>query len=397
MNYEEFIALLKKAIGDRSQTKFAKDAGIAVETLNRMLNMKAGQPSRKTLTKIAMASNNTVSEAELLNVSGYSISKQHISEIQDKIQKFIIDIPFKKEDVYSSIQEFVQSKTTMFETQKQIPITFIVQKEKAVLPEDQDGEFAVLVSLSSEMPNQNTVLVADVVVFYLKTVTDKYMIRKIAYEPEITSRYGSQIGQKLLRLQNFDAEFPAQYVLRMKKRYAESSSEEKLLRAIFGEPQTDTERIMGIGFFVQHTLPEYVFKDFILKHQDSFCQTAHERQIFVRYTGNDEVSRNEAFQNYKSVTPSGAGSGWIAAVVNIIYRETKGLSVQGWEDLMYMDGKPFASCVVFPKMFPWESSEADRSFTTSKLISTLDKYAKELRTEVKGCDFTVNVPAISRL
>ena len=80
--YLEFRNLLRKCIGNKSQKDFAKESGISIEHLNRMLNNETiSQPAVKTLIKIYEASKSAVSYKELLESAGYTFDKENHREI----------------------------------------------------------------------------------------------------------------------------------------------------------------------------------------------------------------------------------------------------------------------------------------------------------------------------
>jgi len=72
----KFAELLKRAQGDRQQNTFADDIGMSKTYLNSYLGAKNDKPlTPSTIKKIAAASDNRVSYAELLEASGYNPDK----------------------------------------------------------------------------------------------------------------------------------------------------------------------------------------------------------------------------------------------------------------------------------------------------------------------------------
>lgn len=71
-----FADLLKTALGSRSQTEFAKDAGVSVAYLCKYINQNFdAPPTPSTLKKLANASANGVRYKELLLYAGYDPDK----------------------------------------------------------------------------------------------------------------------------------------------------------------------------------------------------------------------------------------------------------------------------------------------------------------------------------
>ena len=71
-NAVRFRELLKDGIGEETQLAFSKRAGIANETISRMLNQKdSKKPKLSTLQKIIKACGDRISADELYEVCGY--------------------------------------------------------------------------------------------------------------------------------------------------------------------------------------------------------------------------------------------------------------------------------------------------------------------------------------
>lgn len=76
-----FSEILKQATGARSNVEFARDAELSVSYLSRYINQKVDTaPTLGTLKKIANAAKG-VSYAELLEASGYDVSKYDADEM----------------------------------------------------------------------------------------------------------------------------------------------------------------------------------------------------------------------------------------------------------------------------------------------------------------------------
>ena len=80
---EDFRDVLKRAIGTRSNSAFAKDADLSFGCISRYLNLKTeAAPTITTIKKIAKATKDVTYE-ELLTASGYDASKYIEEEIDD--------------------------------------------------------------------------------------------------------------------------------------------------------------------------------------------------------------------------------------------------------------------------------------------------------------------------
>ena len=72
---DRFAALLKQAIGNRTQKEFAAQASISIAHLSRMLKQHyKTAPNLTTLQKIAAIAENNISYRDLLQVCGYAFS-----------------------------------------------------------------------------------------------------------------------------------------------------------------------------------------------------------------------------------------------------------------------------------------------------------------------------------
>lgn len=82
---EKFAEVFKAAIGDRSYTQFAKDAGISFGYTSKYVNMKHDvSPTVQTIKKIAAVSNGP-SYLELLEAAGYNSSKYEGYEVSSQV------------------------------------------------------------------------------------------------------------------------------------------------------------------------------------------------------------------------------------------------------------------------------------------------------------------------
>lgn len=83
---ENFRDVLKKAIGTRSNSAFAKDADLSFGCISRYLNLKTEvAPTLSTVNKIAKAAAPGVSYEELLQASGYDASKYVLDVIDEEV------------------------------------------------------------------------------------------------------------------------------------------------------------------------------------------------------------------------------------------------------------------------------------------------------------------------
>jgi len=68
---ERWTKAILKAMGDRSQAKFAKDCKITTVTVSNWINKNQGQPTYESVFKVANGSRQYISENELIIAAGY--------------------------------------------------------------------------------------------------------------------------------------------------------------------------------------------------------------------------------------------------------------------------------------------------------------------------------------
>lgn len=103
-NKKEFAELLKKAQGNRTQLQFSQDIGMSESYLSCYIGEKKDTPLKpSTLKKIAKASQNGVTLANLLDACGYhEIYNIHLSPL-DEVLDETNDRYFNKEVIYKNI------------------------------------------------------------------------------------------------------------------------------------------------------------------------------------------------------------------------------------------------------------------------------------------------------
>lgn len=102
-NKETFSKILKSAIGtNRTITEFSNECNVARPYISKFLNCKLDTPpSPETISKMASASRNNISEADLLVAAGYTTYDEHIDSTLENFTEsgdiFNTTIHFKME------------------------------------------------------------------------------------------------------------------------------------------------------------------------------------------------------------------------------------------------------------------------------------------------------------
>lgn len=396
--FAAFRVLLRKAMEGypRTQADFAREATIAPETLNRMLNQaEISRPSKSTLKKLAGVARNQVTYQMLLESCGYTEKKADTRSVKDKyacFEAFVNHICSAKMVIASSLVDFVETAVMLY---SDLDIVYDIGTTVSVRKEDTScADYAALMTLSAKLDDTVSVM-TDVLLYYMETVNDRNVIVQASNDVALTSQYHSEVASRILQLRK--------KALRQAKKVdltnilciqstnsqnlLPATSEQRLLNAIFGDTLEEEQVfVSGIGFYMPHTLPEFVVRNFLMKHQDVLCKTEREAQQIQSYLQN-EKDKALIFSSYAVDTTTGAGGNtWLGPIVNVICRETH-LNVQGWLNAQYQGVKPVADCIVFACGMPWDFNEEEKYYNRQKLISTLDAYARELRCNVTSCQF----------
>lgn len=390
--YNEFRQLLAKAMEGYSGTQadFAKQAGIAPETLNRLINNEViSRPSKMTLKKIASIAKNGVTYEMLLkacNYEGVPADNRSFKERMTDFDELIGCGSALYNGAYASVNEYVDMLLSLYSREN---ISYhIVSTVDAKKEDVHRCDKVALVNMSFTISETQSAE-KDVLVYYYETKSDKAVVTCITDDLETAASYDSETARRILEL---EAESKQKEHFRSliwsskdKKVYEPMSSEELLLKTIFGEEvHSKTVNIRGIGFVLPKYIPEYVFKNFMRNHKDTFCRSEKEKKIYESYIEGD-AAKDKVFRDYLAETVTGAGGrSWLAVIVNIIYRE-ENINTQGWKTLDDHE------CVVFADSMPWDFNETERSFSRRSFMITLDKYARELRTEIGSISFSAEM------
>lgn len=372
--YKAFRELLKKGIGDRTQTDFAEQCGISREHISRMLRERfIFRPSKSTLCKMA-ANMEGVSLAELYEACGYvdeaaiitkkdseltetqkrkkmPVWERVMANVKDLEEGFRSYIGFPLGAHFKDLFDHVQ---TFFTAEK---VSFRIRKAEG----RPDGTERAVVEASCDIGAFRT-MVLSVVYFHIDTNRNAVM-DKVSFsgkdvldasglsEKEIDgfSGYGISLAE-------------ARYAILMDCR-TEDSMESRLLEAIFGTNAEAMDTVVsGFGFYIREVPPH--FWKFMLEHRDSFCQTEEETALFdtvIAEQGNPE----KCLAEYSD--PEYVGYGYAAAIARIMRKET-GIPFEVYEDRRgeYEDNPMCLICD--------DSYEIDND----KLESAAYQYAKEL-------------------
>ena len=357
-----FHDILMKCIGSQSQIEFAEKIGVSPVTLNRLIK-SGNRPSRPTLKKIADVAKEVTSYEELLSACGYVNSPADFrKELPFGERAWMNAEDFDKglHDfsrgvcIFDSIGDFLKHLEMLYGTEE---ITRYTVSKKQEYFGDNGAEYYSVVE--AHFDNSVDECLLWFILYYAETKGGKFVFVDYAMDGETLAEVGVKTGQK-------------KYCIKV--RPVRLSSEERLLRAIFGEGEYYKSPAVGFGFYLE----DAEVKDFIISHKDAFCKTIEEKELFEKIKAENSDPK-EILKNYQSEETY--AEGFQSAVANIMRRET-GIPFSYWDDDSYEENRP---CIMVPDDYT--------EFGLKELKEGTEKYAKELGLERYGeCMFYQKVP-----
>ncbi len=422
--YREFRILLRNAIGpDRTQAEFAQEAGISVEHVNRMLNSDIiSQPTVSTLSKIAGHAHSGVTLGQLKAACGHDdkktpddnreISKRKGMEMHDRTNACIGDIQdgvkalLDRRTAYSSLYDFLNTVLMLYAVED---LSFDIESVAEV--NDERHSYATDVAVIT-MSFTDTDFSAEFAfaLYYAKTVKGDIFILDAAFDFATLYDMNFRLANEIARVSDLDfdtlkknqsvcfvySKKPEKQAsnIDLRRSIAERVSEiqlakgigakEAFFQALFGDPDRPqrVSTVEGIGFYIDYT-PEYVFRKFLQKHKETFCQSDTENAVFADVVAGEKPLA-DIFEWYEPDSKFNTCGHWGIAIVNIIYRET-GLNLELWVDEdQDKYGFENRAVIMLPERAPWHLNEAEKELSLASATQILDRYAVDLRTEVQS-------------
>ena len=319
--YIEFRKLLKKAMAGymKSQADFAREANIAPETLNRMLNQDViSRPSRNTLQKIAGVARNNVTFNMLAEACGYKTEKAVAltpDRAREDFREFCMFVTSTRMTVFKSVDEFMDMHITLGAKQD---VSYLVHEGvkadvKKIGTKTFMGDYVSIVDVSCSVSREIS-LVTAFAVFYFVTDNNECIVTEATNDVDVTLKYGSDFAETAVSIRDDDLEDDTDVSILFskdltKRKYEQATCEERLLYAIFGETKDlhkETVHVSGIGFYLSKHIPDFAIKNFLRNHKTAFCRSDREKEIYADIVENGK-SVNRAVNNYDVDTNSGAG------------------------------------------------------------------------------------------
>lgn len=333
-NYRTFQELLRKGMGSRSQTEFAKVSGISRGNLNRMLNKTDTIPSVSVLKKIASCMH-SVTLDELLVSCGYeplditSAIKKNMFLIKDGLSNCYIAAKL------SSVSDVIDFLNTLYiEDESKFFITKSETNKTKYIPAAEDYTI-----IEQHWTVGKYKCITYFAVFYVTTtngqlivlgnVTDYYKMTEL----EIITPKMEEVFKK----ETFDRD-NLTYYEEIPEITEEEKKASKFLKHILSTSGTYTETIVGCGFYYENTPKEFL--EFLMDNASYFCVTRENSDLYRQATQTDK-DIDEIFSEFTYYDEQGTG----AAIAFILNRKTG-------QDFMYYskDGRCDESkgCIICP-------------------------------------------------
>jgi len=389
-----FQALVREAIGNRTQSEFARESGLTPQYLNRLLNSDdIGRPTKSTLMKLSGHSYSGIPLSRFLEVCEYDDAGETLKQelrsmpLNKRIKKSVDTIieGFNKlsenRPIYNSLYDFTDTVLMIYDEED--TSVSIGEPFDLVKGEFGSAEKAAIATISwgddyNISPKSNGFDVElDILICYSETKGDSVIICGIYTDQETLYQFESEVVRQLLQLDQFKSTGISCIIhkkLRSKKNTSGLSAEERLLYAIFGSVNETPTVIQkeGYGFYLDNT-PLYVVKKFIENHKDSMSDTVKKNYEESLKNISDDVKEDEnGYPNF--------------AICAIMSKETGLNFAYSYEPELENEHQT----LLFPEKHPWEYTDQEKELSKDSFIRILDKYARELRTEVEYCKFRYN-------
>ena len=317
--FRKFRKLLDKAIGYKTQAQFAKEAGISAEHLNRMLNSpEINRPNKSTIKKLAAVAENAVTYKDFidaLNEEDPDFTKvdYKVLKNQEAAQDFA---PNFKEKVRSSYQVLNE----------------VLKQQKPVIVQNLDTYMADVLNVYQQQCKDNNIEPLEIS-YYICEAHYKYFGHKFETHSEtaiehrsviLSSAEGREAVESELLLYTMqvpfisdkfsylvvgtsmavedlfevyglygkmcgELQYDSEENLDLEKVLGQPfylhfieqeepitrKAKERLLQAIFNDPDIKPTCITGTGFYINN-IADDVFYQFIQKHKDTVLMRYHD-------------------------------------------------------------------------------------------------------------------------
>ena len=336
-SYDEFRRLLRKGIGTRTQTQFARETGISRGNINRLLNQESFQrPSEKTLLSLA-SHMHSVTARELLASCGYGepdINKAALAvrkALEERFSWSIGDVVPGLSDEYFRpvVLPYAESPYRWIHPDdKAIPAGIALKGEKYSLWEciwrygDQlAGSFLAFGYAEARAPGMS--VLCD---FTMDPPVLRALLQDAGLSDEPDKESSATFDQAAIRTR---------------------LAGKRLMESIFGVTGSGTYPVtnLGCGFYYRETPPG--FRDYVIANAPCFCTNRKCQDLYRRLVDTCD-DPDTIFRDYDG-DGSGSGTGTGSAVAKILSEKTGQTFLYLEKDPKTGEGHEDDSCVMCPE------------------------------------------------
>ena len=312
INYRKFQELLRKGMGSRNQTEFAKVSGISRGNLNRMLNgADIARPSVGVLKKIASCMR-SVSLNELLVSCGYeplditSAIQSNMKSIREGLSNCYIA------EKLSSVNDIIDFLNTIYiEDESKYFITKSEDNKTKHIPAAE--KYTII---EQHWGFDKYKCITYFAVFYVYTSNGRLLVLGDVtdYQKMMELGIATQKMEDIFKKDTFDKD-SLTYFEKIPEISEEEMKASKFLKHILSTSGTYTETINGCGFYYEKTPKEFL--EFLMDNASYFCVTRENSDLYRQATQTDK-DIDEIFSEFTYYDEQGTG----AAIAFILNRKT---------------------------------------------------------------------------
>lgn len=423
--FKKFRSLLRYAIGSETQAKFAANAHLSPEHLNRMLNAETiNRPSRSTLHKIAShAQNNVIYKMleDALNQEDETYQAKTTDEIlkDSKIKEAQYDFkPSFKEQAdatFKHLSEYLQNDTGKYLitdtmaymdhilslVHKKYPNDLRISYEILDERENVLGESEMYANIEITVSDAFNSAVSEMIVYYDKTDHGHIIHYASMHLSDIMSLFGMPpyIIDSIVEDGKLDAdtlktlcELPYYCHMIKTETVPKYTSNKELLNVLLNPKTEYPETIPGIGFELKE-IPE-TFCKFVEQHLYTVLEAYDDMpdiyaQMVKDIPGllNNPKALAEYFDEMEYLDTNSLEEGW-GAVISTIMTEETGIQFEYHKSIKPTDTqhhKDYTYPVNPHPVILIQKAELERnSVNRETLLNTICKFAHALRVEKFG-------------
>ncbi len=409
---ETFRDLLKKAIGDNTNSEFAEKVGITRGYLQHLLCGRSSNPSADVITRIVKHSEGRVKIEEMIDACGLDVKAFSPSQKRsvlsfsewckgnaEDVLEFYKDINSKRLFVFN-LNEFKSDFQLLYSASI---CNVLVRK-----PENYEGEEVadVVIPVIFKWSNGTYEKIQEMqtLLFAVQNKKGQLIVTKATCAPADMAMASPRLKAELTDIDDTiddgSSLFDAPYIYSTRNfQVEENPVAQKLLKAIFGSEPDNVLSLYGFGFYLNDEPDEFI--DFVKNHKEAFLQGNHyndfkseDAEKFMEDVVEKEGDPEEFFSRFEETNISG----YAQVIAGIIENET-GLKISGNDHKNEDDRNQNCVFVQSKHIEELENNKEGARIDAMRavredIIKILIPYAKELNIDtIETCFFYLPVNA----